>query len=81
MKNISSKLVSGGILYLTTPDIKGFIPKHTDGEWKKLLAPNHRLYFSNVNMRVFLEKHGFKDVKFKINWNFKPGIKLSAIKI
>lgn len=81
MKNISSKLVSGGILYLTTPDIKGFIPKHTDGEWKKLHAPNHRLYFSKVNMRVFLEKHGFKDVKFKINWNFKPGIKLSAIKI
>lgn len=81
MKDISSKLTPGGILYLTTPELKGFIPKHTDGEWKDLNAPNHRLCFSNANMRVFLEKHGFKDTKFRRNWNFKPGIKLTARKI
>lgn len=80
MSGISERLVSGGVLYLTTPELKKFKSKQPDKEWNNLKAPNHRQYFSRNNITIFLEKHGYRDIKFERNWNFKPGIKLTARK-
>lgn len=80
MEHISKRLNSGGIVYLTTPELRKYKDKSKENGWRDLHAPNHRQYFSKGNMTLFLEKHGFKSIKFLKNWNFKTGIKVIAVK-
>ena len=68
-------LKPGGVLYLTTPDLRGYRRRRPPG-WAPLGAPDHKLYFTPENMRRMLTKHGFSDIRFR--FNTKPGIKLFA---
>lgn len=80
ISNISSILKPGGLLYLTTPELKKYRPGFKGDEWKDLNAPNHKQYFSKTNIRYFLDKHKYESIEFIRNWNFKTGIKLIARK-
>ncbi|OUR78488.1 hypothetical protein A9Q83_07615 [Alphaproteobacteria bacterium 46_93_T64] len=80
MSCIAKNMNKGGVLYLTTPELKRYKSNSETDGWENLHAPNHRQYFSKDNMVSFLEKHGFENIKFVRNWNFKTGIKLLAFK-
>ncbi|MEH6476764.1 MAG: class I SAM-dependent methyltransferase [Sneathiella sp.] len=80
MSSIATNMNNGGVLYLTTPELKGYQNNSKTGGWNNLHAPNHRQYFSKDNIVKFLKKHGFENIRLLRNWNLKPGIKLIAFK-
>ena len=76
---LSKILVTGGILYLTTPDGGHFRVPRDFTKWYAVTPPEHIVYFTRKGIRALLEKHGFKIRKFF--FSFKPGIQLIAEKL
>lgn len=67
----------GGMLYLTTPDLKQYLD--SKGRPKCYLgAPDHKLYFTRTNIVDFLKQIGFSNVGRK--FTFKAGIQIIAYK-
>jgi predicted TPR repeat methyltransferase len=54
-------LQSGGLLYLTTPDAGGRLPRLMGQRWWSIL-PMHVQYFTRDSMRRLLERHGLRVV-------------------
>lgn len=78
VQSLATILKPGGVLLLTTPDGAHWrLPKKFE-EWDAVVPPEHLTYFSRKGMKKILERHGFKNVKFK--FNLKPGIQVFAVK-
>jgi len=75
---LSDLLVSGGVLFLTTPDMGHFSLPRDRLSWDNVRPPEHLLYFSRKSLRPLLEKHGFRQVRF--SFNLKPTLKVTARK-
>ncbi len=69
---------TGGILYLTTPDIGHRRRPRDLAAWDAFCPPSHCLYFTEGSLRLLLKKHGFQDVRRRFAW--KPGLKVLARK-
>jgi SAM-dependent methyltransferase len=75
---MSTILNTGGVLYLTTPDASHWrVPKDFT-TWDQVIPPEHLTYFTRKGMKILLERHGFKNVRF--GFNMKPGIRVMATK-
>ena len=65
LKSISDKLNDGGLLFLTTPNIKGFdllvLGEHSDNT----TAPDHLNYFHPESISLLLETNGFEVLEIK----------------
>ena len=75
---LAATLAPGGLLYLTTPDIRHWRRPRALEKWDGYDPPYHCLYFSPPSLKHLLERHGFTDFRFRPA--FKPGIKLFARK-
>lgn len=71
-------LKPGGLLFLTTPDAGHCRVPSDFSQWSHTNPPEHLVYFSKKGMRVLLERHGFRDVRFR--FKMKPGMSLTARK-
>lgn len=67
-------LRSGGILYITTPDISHWRVKRDVRRWDGFNPPAHCVYFTPHSLIRLLGEFGFALVRHR--WAFKPGIKL-----
>ncbi|MBT3396569.1 MAG: class I SAM-dependent methyltransferase [Alphaproteobacteria bacterium] len=75
---ITGMMTSGGVLYLTTPDLDHWRRPENLDAWDAFKPPEHCLYFSAANLIQLLEGHGLTLVHRAIA--FKPGIKVIARK-
>jgi SAM-dependent methyltransferase len=76
--NLGKALKQGGVLYLTTPDAGHAARPRSFFKWAEVKPPEHLVWLNRKALRFLLEKAGF--VRFNFLWNFKPGIKLIAVK-
>ena len=67
---------SGGLLYLTTPDIDHWRRPRDVTQWDAFCPPSHCLYFNRRNLTLLLARHGFVPVYRAVA--FKPGLKMIA---
>ncbi|MDP7547407.1 MAG: class I SAM-dependent methyltransferase [Alphaproteobacteria bacterium] len=75
---ISTLMLPGGVLYLTTPDMGHWRrPRHLP-DWDVFTPPHHCLFFSAGNLQQLLARHGL-DI-YRRQWAFKPGLKVLARK-
>ncbi len=78
MASIAELTRTGGLLYLTTPDI-GHRRRPKDlTAWDAFCPPSHCLYFTEGSLRHLLNKHGFSHIQRRFAW--KPGLKVLARK-
>lgn len=76
--DIYQLLNSGGIIYLTTPDIGHFsVPKDLK-KWRHLSPPEHISLFTKKSMRHAIELANLEVVKFR--WSHKSTLKVIARK-
>lgn len=76
--SLSSRINSGGLLYLTTPDAGHWRVPEEFTKWDQVFPPHHLYYFTKDAMRRFLDRHGLDVVKFE--WKLKPGLHAIAHK-
>ncbi len=72
LKQVSSVMQPGGLLYLTTPHIREYRKR----DFADMGAPDHKLYFNSTNLRRLLLECGFAIVREE--FTFFRGIKLCA---
>ncbi len=58
LDRIRTLLGPGGLVYITTPDIGGFVARMLRAKWWGI-NPLHLHYFSQATMKKLLEKHGY----------------------
>ena len=76
---IARLLTTGGMLYLTTPDIGHWRRPRDLAAWDVFTPPHHCIFFSEANLRQLLERHGLA-VRHR-RFAFKPGLKVFAEKL
>lgn len=69
-------MVTGGALYLTTPDAGHWRVPRDFTRFEAYCPPDHCLYFTRRSLGALLERHGFTVTRWR--WAFKPGIKVIA---
>ena len=77
-ESLSKALVSGGYLYLTTPNIRHWRRPRNLHSWDGYCPPSHCLYFDSKTINKLLNKHQLKVVMRYLA--LKPGIKVLAQK-
>lgn len=75
---IEKILKPGGLLYLTAPDGGHWRVPSDFTKWEQVMPPEHLTYFTRRGLKKMLERHGFAEVKFRLN--YKPGIRMTARK-
>lgn len=75
---IAQILNKDGVLFLTTPDAGHFRVPRNFTTWGDVMPPEHITYFTKAGLTALLEKHGLRVKSF--GFNFKPGIRLTAVK-
>ncbi len=78
MGAISKILNKDGVLFLTTPDAGHFCVPGDFAKWNDVMPPEHITYFTKKGLTALCEKHSLKVKSF--GFNFKPGIRLTAVK-
>lgn len=73
-----SLLNTGGVLFLTTPDIAHFSVQQNVLGWTAVRPPEHLLYFSRLSLQQLLASHHFAHIGFRPN--LKPTVKVLARK-
>ncbi len=76
---IAKLMATGGVLYLTTPDIGHWRRPRKLADWDVFTPPHHCLFFSLGNLRQLLARHGLEI--YHRQWAFKPGLKVLARKV
>jgi SAM-dependent methyltransferase len=67
-------LKPGGVLVISTPNIKSWDAKVFGDKWNSFKKiPQHIYFFSPKSSKLILQKHGFEDVKVK-GWGFVRSI-------
>jgi len=65
-------LRQGGLMVIQTPNTAS-VPARLLGKWWPPFAPiEHIYYFSSLNIRVFLERYGFRVLKIAGHWKNLP---------
>jgi 2-polyprenyl-3-methyl-5-hydroxy-6-metoxy-1,4-benzoquinol methylase len=67
VKSLADLMDSGGLLYLTTPDIGHTRVPQDILSWKEIKPPEHIVFFNKHSMRKLLEEQGFEIIKFYRN--------------
>ncbi|MBM3556689.1 MAG: methyltransferase domain-containing protein [Alphaproteobacteria bacterium] len=74
MAGLAALVRTGGILYLTTPDIGHPLRPRNIAKWDAFCPPAHCLYFNRTSLDRLLAAHGFETVRRF--FALKPGIRL-----
>ncbi len=74
LNKIYQRLLPGGLLYLTTPDISHWRRPRKLADWDGFCPPSHVLYFNPKSLFALVQRCGFELVNRRPAW--KPGIKL-----
>ena len=56
---IGAHMQPGGVLALTTGDIRSWVARWRGGKWRQIHPPSHLHYFSKDTLRLLLAKYGF----------------------
>lgn len=64
LKSIAGVTKTNGILCLNTVNINSKIAKQEKDKWVQFTPPGHLYYFSPKTIRMYLERSGFKVLKF-----------------
>jgi 2-polyprenyl-3-methyl-5-hydroxy-6-metoxy-1,4-benzoquinol methylase len=62
VKQYSTALRQGGIVYITTPNFNSLSRKLLRTHWNVLIYPEHLHYFTVSTMHRMMHKHGFKKI-------------------
>lgn len=65
INGIYEKLATGGLLFITTPNIKGFDIVILQDKSRNIQAPSHLNYFNPKSISVLLEDNGFEILEIK----------------
>jgi SAM-dependent methyltransferase len=59
IERIAAHMQPGGVLALTTGDIKSWVARWRGDKWRQIHPPSHLQYFSKDTLRLLLAKYGF----------------------
>ena len=63
---LAGALRPGGALFLTTPGVHEYVRQSDPDTWRDFGAPDHKLYYSRTNMAAMLQKHGFRNIAWRV---------------
>ena len=69
LKTAYKYLKDGGIIFLVTPDIGGYWHSLLKSMWYHYKPGEHIMYFSQNNLKLALEKAGFKNIETRITYH------------
>lgn len=69
LKTAYKYLKKGGLIFLVTPDIGGYWHKLLKSMWYHYKPGEHIMYFSQSNLKLALEKSGFKNIETRITYH------------
>lgn len=65
IENIKEALKPGGYIVLTTVDAESKYAQKMGKRWRQIHPPTHVSYFGATNIKVFLQRHNFRNIKIK----------------
>lgn len=69
LKTAYKYLKNSGIIFLVTPDIGGYWHKLLKSMWYHYKPGEHIMYFSQSNLKLALEKSGFKNIETRVTYH------------
>ena len=64
LHHIYQSMNKGGVIIITTPNIKGMNAKITGSKWREQLEPTHLVLFEKKTISMLLTNIGFKQIEF-----------------
>ena len=71
LRATAERLVPGGLLFITTPDVGSPLARAAGGRWPHLKPVEHLTYFSRPTIRAMLDRAGFDVVALKSMGRFR----------
>lgn len=65
LEKISANMSSGGLLAVTTGDVKSVVAKIRKSRWRLIHPPTHAHYFSRESLTSLMARYGFEVVHFE----------------
>jgi len=78
LTQLASKLVPGGVLCLTIPNLRCWRYLVERGRWFNMANPTHLVFFNRRNMRRLLRELGLVRITRPVFWGGRPGFGVAA---